>query len=80
MSQTNDVYDNFINEIGNSIEICVNHVAQNPGKNYLTNKTIDVGGVDIIMIGPTSMTQNTVTPMEAQRLYFCLKHFLEPEL
>jgi len=49
----------------------------NPCENSLTHEIFDFGGVNIIMIGPTSETGNIVTPMEANRLYMCLKRYFE---
>lgn len=58
--------ETFINEAGNQIEIEVRH----------TNAIIG-GGVHVAIDGPTSISTNDLTRMEAERLHVHLGAYLE---
>lgn len=62
------IFSNFINEIGNKIKIKI-------------KKQKDIGinftGVNITIIGPTSVSENIITYKEVQELYLTLGKFLK---
>jgi len=66
---------NFINELGNKIKIKIkNEKVENI--NYKTKQKIKYTGINISIIGPTSMSENIITVKEAEKLYLALKIFL----
>ena len=69
------VISNFINEIGNRIKIKIKK-QKDIGTNSKTKEKIKFDGVNISIIGPTSMSENIITLEEAKQLYKCLHDFL----
>ena len=69
------IQSNFINEIGNKIKIKIKN-KKDSGVNYKTKEKIFFDGVSITITGPTSLTENVITYMEAEELFFTLKKFL----
>ena len=66
----------FINEIGNKIVVRIKK-KNGRGTNHKTKETKKYQGVSIALIGPTSMSENEITNMEAVMIYKCLKQYLE---
>jgi hypothetical protein len=64
----------FVNEIGNKIKIKIKN-EKDVGVNYKTKEKIPFTGVSIAMFGPTSVSENVVTPQEAEELYLALHKF-----
>ena len=68
----------FTNEIGNSIRVVVEET-HDTGTNAKTGKKSSFDAVKLVVIGPTSTSENTLTLREAQVLLDCLQRVLEPE-
>lgn len=66
----------FINEIGNKIQIKIKN-KNGVGKNYKTGEKIKYKGASVQIIGPTSMSENEITYMEAVELHKVLSKFLK---
>ena len=66
----------FRNEIGNSITIKVKK-KNGRGVNHETKQSIKYQGVNVEIIGPTSMSGNEITIMEAKELLSALKQFFK---
>jgi len=64
---------NFINEVGNKIQIKI----KNKRITAKNNKTKKYKGVSIQIIGPTSMSENNINYNEAVELHKALKKFLK---
>jgi len=69
------IISNFINELGNKIKIKIKN-QKDSGVSYNTKEKILFNGVNISIIGPTSLSENIITYIEAEELYFTLKKFL----
>jgi hypothetical protein len=69
------IISNFINEIGNHIKIKIKNI-KDTGTNYKTKEKFVFTGVNILIQGPTSESENTITKQEAEELYSALKKFL----
>lgn len=69
----------FVNEIGNSIEIKVKK-RNGTGTNYANKKKCTYRGVVVEIIGPTSMSSNEITLMEARKLLATLQTFFRENL
>ncbi len=67
---------NFVNELGNSIQIIIKNENTSATK-YSTGESMNYNGIDIIMSGPTSTSENVITYMEAEILFQSLKAFLK---
>ena len=66
------IQSNFINEIGNKIKIKIKN-KKDSGVNYKTKEKIFFDAVSITITGPTSLTENVITYMEAEELFFYIK-------
>lgn len=66
------VTSHFINEIGNTIQIKVEET-KDSGVNEKTKKRSTFDAVKIVIIGPTSTSENTLTRQEAAELLRCLR-------
>jgi hypothetical protein len=66
------IQSNFINEIGNKIKIKIKN-KKDSGVNYKTKEKIFFDEVSITITGPTSLTENVITYMEAEELFFYIK-------
>lgn len=64
----------FTNEIGNPISILIEET-EDTGKNHRTGKESTFPAVRIVVTGPTSMSENTLTQQEATELLACLARF-----
>ena len=64
----------FKNELGNEITIEIKNT-KDTGTNSKGEKE-EFDGIEIVMIGPTSTSTNTITKMEAQKLHDALMEFL----
>jgi len=62
------IQSNFINEIGNKIKIKIKN-KKDSGVNYKTKEKFFFDGVSITITGPTSLTENVITYMEAEELF-----------
>ena len=69
---------NFVNEIGNEIEVHVEQV-QDTGTNAQTGVKSQFNAIRIVVTGPTSTSENTLTRQEAQVLLDCLRQVLVPQ-
>jgi len=67
------IQSNFINEIRNKIKI---KNKKDSGVNYKTKEKIFFNEVSITITGPTSLTENVITYMEAEELFFYIIPFL----
>lgn len=67
----------FTNEIGNPIRIVV-EATRDTGTNARTGKSSSFDAVKLVVIGPTSTSENTLTRQEAETLLDCLRRVLEP--
>jgi hypothetical protein len=67
----------FVNEIGNRIRVSVEET-KDTGVTESTGKKSEFDAVRIVMTGPTSTSENTVTRQEAQELLACLQRVLAP--
>lgn len=65
----------FINEIGNKITVKVKK-HNGVGVNYKTKIPKKYKGVSLILIGPTSMSENQITLEEAREMHKALGAFL----
>ena len=77
-SRRHRVARRFTNEIGNSIRVVVEET-RDTGTNAQTGETSSFDAVKLVVIGPTSTSENTLTLREAQVLLDCLQRVLEPE-
>lgn len=68
----------FTNEIGNSIRVVVEET-RDTGTNAQTGEKSSFDAVKLVVIGPTSTSENTLTLREARVLLDCLQRVLEPE-
>jgi len=68
----------FTNEIGNPIRVVVEET-RDTGTNAQTGKTSSFDALKLVVIGPTSTSENTLTLREARVLLDCLQRVLEPE-
>jgi hypothetical protein len=66
------VTSHFRNEIGNQIHIRVEET-QDTGTNAKTKKRSTFDAVHIVIEGPTSTSENTLTRQEAAELLRCLQ-------
>lgn len=66
----------FKNEIGNKIDIKIKNV-KDTGKNNRSDKKFRFDAVNIQIIGPTSVSENTITYEEAKKLNRLLNEFLK---
>jgi hypothetical protein len=64
----------FTNEIGNPISISVT-ATKDTGTNAKTKKRSTFDAVKIVITGPTSTSENTLTRQEAAELLSCLSKF-----
>lgn len=69
---------NFVNEIGNEIEIHVDQV-QDTGTNAQTGVKSQFDAIRIVVTGPTSTSENTLTLREAQVLLDCPRRVTTPD-
>ena len=67
---------NFINEINNKIIVKIKN-KKNTGTNYKTKDKYKFDAISIQLIGPTSISDNTITYIEAVELYKGLGIFLK---
>lgn len=65
----------FVNEIGNPISVLVEET-RDTGTNAETKKKSSFDAIRIVITGPTSMSENTLTRQEAVELLGCLKSVL----
>ena len=68
----------FTNEIGNSIRVVVEET-RDTGTNATTGKTSSFDALKLVVIGPSSTSENTLTLREARVLLDCLQRVLEPK-
>ena len=68
--------NNFENEIGNKITVKIKNV-KDTGVNHKTSDKYKFDAVNIQLIGPTSMSENTITYKEAKEMYKGLKIFFK---
>jgi hypothetical protein len=66
------VTSHFRNELGNPIHISVKET-QDKGTNAKTQKAFVFDAVKIVIKGPTSVSENTITRQEAAELLRCLR-------
>lgn len=66
----------FINEIGNKITVKVKK-AKDTGTNYKTKDKYKFDAVNLELIGPTSISGNVITYLEAREMYKALGKFLK---
>jgi len=66
------ITSHFTNEIGNPIHIRVEET-QDTGENAKTKKRSTFDAVHIVIEGPTSTSENTLTRQEAAELLRCLR-------
>jgi hypothetical protein len=69
----------FTNEIGNPIRVLVEET-RDTGTNAETGARSSFDAVRLVVVGPTSMSENTLTRMEAEVLLDCLRRVLDPPL
>ena len=67
----------FVNEIGNPIRITVMKT-HDRGTNHETGRHYGFPAVRIVVEGPTSVSENTLTHGEAEKLLDCLLKVLRP--
>lgn len=67
----------FTNEIGNPIRISVTKT-HDRGTNHETGRLYSFPAVRIVVEGPTSVSENTLTHGEAEELLNCLLRVLRP--
>lgn len=77
-SRRHRVARRFTNEIGNSIRVVVEET-RDTGTNATTGKASSFDAVKLVVIGPTSTSENTLTLREARVLLDLLQRVLEPE-
>ncbi len=68
----------FTNEIGNPIRVLVEET-QDTGTNHETGASSSFDAVRIVVEGPTSVSENTLTRGEAEELLNCLLRVLRPD-
>jgi hypothetical protein len=68
----------FTNEIGNPIRVVVEET-RDTGTNSQTGKKSSFDAVKLVVIGPTSTSENTLTLREARVLLDCLQRVLTPD-
>jgi hypothetical protein len=68
----------FTNEIGNPIRVVVEET-RDTGTNSQTGKTSSFDAVKLVVIGPASTSENTLTLREARVLLDCLQSVLKPD-
>lgn len=66
----------FINEIGNKITVKVKR-AKDTGTNHKTKDKYKFDAINLELIGPTSMSGNVITYLEAREMYKALGKFLK---
>ena len=66
----------FTNEIGNKIRIIVEQT-RDTGTSESTGEEHVFDAIKIVVVGPTSTSENTLTRREAEVLYDCLRRVLE---
>lgn len=71
-ADTGLVTSDFKNELGNPIHISVKET-QDEGQNAKTKKPFVFDAVKIVIRGPTSISENTITRQEAAELLRCLR-------
>ena len=69
---------NFVNEIGNEIQVHVEE-GQDTGTNAETGARSQFDAIRIVVTGPTSTSENTLTRQEAEVLLECLHRVLAPQ-
>jgi len=67
----------FTNEIGNPIRVLVEET-RDTGTNAETGVRSSFDAVRLVVVGPTSVSENTLTRQEAEVLLDCLRRVLEP--
>ena len=77
-SRRRRVVRRFTNEIGNTIRVVVAET-RDTGTNAKTGKASSFDALKLVVIGPTSTSENTLTLREARVLLDCLQQVLEPE-
>ena len=60
--------NNFKNEINNNISVKIKNI-KTTGVNYKTGDEYKFDAVNIQLIGPTSISENTITYKEAKEIY-----------
>jgi len=65
----------FVNEIGNPISVLVEET-RDTGTNAKTKERSSFDAIRIVITGPTSMSENTLTRQEAVELLRCLERVL----
>jgi|GEM_PF-4689379 len=65
----------FVNEIGNPISVLVEET-RDTGTNAKTKERSSFDAIRIVITGPTSMSENTLTRQEAVELLRCLEQVL----
>jgi len=68
----------FTNEIGNPIRVVVEET-RDTGTHAQTGKKSSFDAVKLVVIGPTSTSENTLTLREARVLLDCLQRVLTPD-
>ena len=68
--------NNFENEIGNKITVKIKNV-KDTGVNHKTSDKYKFDAVNIKLIGPTSVSDNTITYKEAKQIYKGLGKFFK---
>ncbi len=66
----------FVNEIGNRISVLVEET-RDTGTTQSTGKKAEFDAVRIVVTGPTSTSENTLTRQEAVELMSCLERVLK---
>lgn len=67
----------FTNEIGNPIRVLVEETVDT-GTNHETGRRYRFPAVRLVVEGPTSVSENTLTRGEAEELLACLLRVLRP--
>jgi len=70
--------DCLLNEIGNTIRIVVEET-EDTGTNAVTGRHCRFRALRLVMEGPTSLSENTITRKEAEVLLDCLIQVLRPD-
>jgi CO dehydrogenase/acetyl-CoA synthase beta subunit len=77
-SRGHPVARRFTNEIGNPIRVVVEET-RDTGTNAQTGTVSSFDALKLVVIGPTSTSENTLTLREARVLLDCLQRVLKPE-
>jgi hypothetical protein len=75
-SQKKRATSRFVNEIGNRIDVLVEET-RDSGTTQSTGKKSEFDAIRIVVTGPTSTSENTLTRQEAAELLRCLERVLK---